>query len=92
MFKLSGCYCAMLNSRFDVGICDVYGSTWTFKMPKRIDPMLPILSVLGCWAIILGTFGGPGTWLLFRLVLSSCSQSPALLMKRQGDGNYAGLP
>ena len=29
-------------------------------MAKIMDPILPILSVLGCWAIILGSFGGPG--------------------------------
>ena len=27
--------------------------------PKIMDPMLPILSVLGNWAIIFGHFGGP---------------------------------
>ena len=26
-----------------------------------MDPILPILSSLGYWAIILGTFGGPGS-------------------------------
>ena len=26
-----------------------------------MDPILPILSLLGYWAIILGSFGGPGT-------------------------------
>ena len=36
------------------------GSTWTSKMPKIMDPILPVVSGLGCWAIILGTFGGPG--------------------------------
>ena len=35
--------------------------TWTSKMAKIMDPILPILSVLRCWAIILGSFGGPGT-------------------------------
>ena len=29
-------------------------------MAKIMDPILPILSVLGYWAIILGSFGGPG--------------------------------
>ena len=29
-------------------------------MAKTMDPILPILSVLGYWAIILGSFGGPG--------------------------------
>ena len=36
-------------------------STWTSKMAKIIDPILPVLSILGYWAIILGSFGGPGT-------------------------------
>ena len=30
-------------------------------MPKIMEPILPILSILGYWAILLGTFGGPGT-------------------------------
>ena len=25
-----------------------------------MDPILPILSILGHWAILLGSFGGPG--------------------------------
>ena len=29
-------------------------------MPKIMDPILPIVSVLGYWAIIMGSFGGPG--------------------------------
>ena len=29
-------------------------------MAKIMDPILPILSALGYWAIILGSFGGPG--------------------------------
>ena len=29
-------------------------------MPKIMDSILPILSILGYWAIILGTFKGPG--------------------------------
>ena len=28
-------------------------------MAKIMNPILPILSILGCWAIILGSFGGP---------------------------------
>ena len=31
-------------------------------MAKTMDPILPILSILGYWAIILGSFGGPGAW------------------------------
>ena len=31
-------------------------------MAKIMDPMLPILSILGYWSIILGSFGGPGIW------------------------------
>ena len=26
-----------------------------------MDPILPILSILGCWAIVLRSFGGPGS-------------------------------
>ena len=29
-------------------------------MAKILDPILPVLSMLGYWAIILGSFGGPG--------------------------------
>ena len=29
-------------------------------MPKTMDPLLPTVSILRCWAIVLGTFGGPG--------------------------------
>ena len=36
------------------------GSAWTSKMAKLMDPILPILVILGSWAILLGSFGGPG--------------------------------
>ena len=29
-------------------------------VPKIMDTILPLLSTLGYWAIMLGTFGGPG--------------------------------
>ena len=32
-------------------------------MPKRMDLILAILSILGYWAILLGTLGGPGCFL-----------------------------
>ena len=35
------------------------GPAWTSKMAKIMDPILAILSILGYWAIILGSFGGP---------------------------------
>ena len=31
-------------------------------MAKIMVPVLPILSILGYWAIILGSFGGPGRY------------------------------
>ena len=31
-----------------------------------MDPILPILSILGYWFIILGFFGGPGNGFLYR--------------------------
>ena len=40
---------------------DIMVYTWTSKMAKIMDPILPILSILGYWAIILGSFGGPGS-------------------------------
>ena len=29
-------------------------------MAKIMDPILPLLSILGYWSIVLGSFGGPG--------------------------------
>ena len=37
-----------------------YSLTWTSKMAKIVDPILPIPCILGYWSIILGSFGGPG--------------------------------
>ena len=34
--------------------------TWTSKMAKIMDPILPVLSIWGYWAIVLGFFGGSG--------------------------------
>ena len=34
--------------------------TWSSKMVKIMDPVPPILSILGYRAIVLGSFGGPG--------------------------------
>ena len=51
------------------GIC---AFTWTSKMAKIMDPILPILSILGYWAIILGSFGGPGTC---ALCVHACNHS-----------------
>ena len=44
----------------ETGLGALLGGTWTSKMAKIMDPTLPLLSVLGFWAIILGYFGGPG--------------------------------
>ena len=33
-------------------------------MAKIMDPILTILSILGYWAIILGSFGGPGMYII----------------------------
>ena len=49
------------------------GDTWTSKMPRIMDPILPILSILGYWAIILGTLGGPGTALQVRAQPLKCT-------------------
>ena len=46
------------------------------KMAKIMDPVLPILSSLGYWSIIWGTFGGPGT-----PSVGSIYQEPPLLAK-----------
>ena len=37
------------------------GATWTSKMAKIMEPILPTVSLLRYWAITLGSFGGPGT-------------------------------
>ena len=46
------------------------GPTWTSKVwPKRMDPILPIVTIVfifGNRAIILGSFGDPGTSLFIR--------------------------
>ena len=38
-------------------------------MAKIMDPVLTILSILGYWAIILSSFGGPGryTWMFLQI-------------------------
>ena len=52
------------------------------KMPILVDPILPILSIYGCWAFICGRFGGPSTsWLstvsLFLLLFCTATSSIA---------------
>ena len=47
-------------------------------MPKTMDPILSIPSILGYWAIILGTFGGPGVT-QFRSSPGRCSVLRGLL-------------
>ena len=47
------------------GVCYSFGGAWTSKMANIMDPILPILSILGYSAITLGSFGGPGSNLLF---------------------------
>ena len=36
-------------------------------MAKIMDPILPILSILGYWAVVLGSFGGSGVQLFIGL-------------------------
>ena len=48
-------------------------------MAKIVDPILPILFVLGYWAIILGTFGGPGMYIhIFTYVRGNCDTGNCL--------------
>ena len=54
----------------------VFLCAWTSKMANIMDPILPIVSILGYWAIILGSFGAPGeeSWRardLFLLLVTS---------------------
>ena len=49
--------------------------TWTSKMAKIMDPILPILSSLGYWAIIWGSFGGPRRQVFWVLGRSRCLDS-----------------
>ena len=48
-------------------------------MAQKMDPILPILSILGYWAIILGSFGGPGMCILCSTFLSSALLYSSLL-------------
>ena len=45
-------------------------------MAKIMDPILPIyiyiLSVLKYWAIVLGSFGGPGIYLYIYIHIYAC--------------------
>ena len=41
----------------------IYIYTWTSKRAKIMDPILPLLSILGYWANILGSFGGSGIYI-----------------------------
>ena len=41
--------------------------TWTSKIARIVDPIWPILSIFGYCAIILGSFGGPGSYIHRRL-------------------------
>ena len=43
------------------GVVKLQKFSWTSKMAKMMDPILPIVSILRYWAIILGSFGGPGS-------------------------------
>ena len=36
--------------------------TWTSKMAQRMDAILPIVSILRYWAIMLRSFGGLGNY------------------------------
>ena len=38
-------------------------------MAKIMDPILPILSILGYWAIILGSFGGSGRYRTLKILV-----------------------
>ena len=38
------------------GYIHIYIYTWTSEMANIMDPILPILSILGDWAILLGYF------------------------------------
>ena len=35
-------------------------------MPKLMDPMIPVLSILAYWASMFGLLGGPGDWISFQ--------------------------
>ena len=38
-------------------------------MAKKVDPVLPILHILRYWAIIFDSFGGPGMYNIFCMVI-----------------------
>ena len=57
------CQRRLSDLSLDDGICfppELGYTTWTSKMAKIMDPILPTLCILGYWHIILGSFGGPG--------------------------------
>ena len=41
----------------------VYTYTWTSKIANKMDPILPIVSVLRYWSMILGSVGVPGMYI-----------------------------
>ena len=43
-----------------VQILKYFGVSWTSNMAKIMDSILPVLSILAYWSIVLGSFAGPG--------------------------------
>ena len=41
-------------------------------MAKIMDPILPIVSILRYWAIILASFGGPGNYIYIYMHIFGC--------------------
>ena len=61
-------------------------------MAKIMDPLLPILSILGYWAIVLGSFGGPGTFTFHRDSHSSGRMYRGCAEKMSGRHRHRGDP
>ena len=61
-------------------------------MPIIMDQHLPVLSILGYWAILLGTVGGPGLYRLPDFVGNSI-KSPlcAACLEPRLEGSLGGL-
>ena len=61
-------------------------------MAKTMDPILPVLLILGCWAIILGSFGGPGRVQRFRVWELGLGPALAYDLKPKKTGRPSQIP
>ena len=60
-------------------------------MAEIMDPILPILSILGYWAIILGSFGGQGMCLMVAHMKNEVLEDDAAALDAS-HGNWHSKP